>query len=196
MCNSYMQDTYNVIVPPDIAMKALTEAGDVYLRECPCRIKKGNCKQDDKEICLLFGDASEEELKGAHLIPKDQAVSILERTRKRGDINQLFYKKDTKRYTEICSCCTCCCSILEDMEKKGDFTHFKSSGYLVKTDPDTCTLCGECLGQCFFGARSITDDTLILDEKLCFGCERCTSTCPEEAITLIHDSGIKIPEEL
>ncbi|MCP4023234.1 MAG: hypothetical protein GY729_15430 [Desulfobacteraceae bacterium] len=196
MCNSYNIDTYVFIIPPDIASKVLDESGEVFLRECPCRLKKGNCRQEESKVCLLFADAAQEDLKETKPISKAQAFSILEKTRNRGDINHLFYRKDNKKITEICSCCTCCCSILEDMATDGDFTHFKKSGYFVETDHEKCILCSECIDNCFFGARSIVDDEIVLDEKLCFGCERCSHFCPEEAIDLQSDKAIRIPDDL
>ena len=147
------------------------------------------------EICLLFENASEEALKNARLVSKTQTLTKLEEARNRGDISHIFYKKDDKKITEICSCCDCCCSILRKMKING-FENFKQSGYIVDTEPEKCTLCSECVDICFFGARSIEHEKLILNENLCFGCERCITYCKFDAIKSLTLNGIRIPEDL
>jgi MinD superfamily P-loop ATPase len=80
--------------------------------------------------------------------------------------------------------------------KMNCFENFKRSGYIVDTEPGKCTLCSECVDICFFGARLIEHEKLILNENLCFGCERCITYCKFDAIKSLTLNGIRIPEDL
>jgi heterodisulfide reductase subunit A-like polyferredoxin len=51
---------------------------------------------------------------------------------------------------------------------------------------DRCVGCGACVkkGFCRFGAISVTDRTVSIDERRCRGCSRCTHLCPRDAFAI------------
>lgn len=51
------------------------------------------------------------------------------------------------------------------------------------TDPELCTLCGQCTEVCPTGAITISE-TLTIDASLCTFCCACLKTCPEGAIQI------------
>ncbi|MQY71242.1 4Fe-4S dicluster domain-containing protein [bacterium] len=53
----------------------------------------------------------------------------------------------------------------------------------LRIDYDRCTLCGECLPACPFGALGIRDDRLYVLET-CNLCGACVPVCPEDALSI------------
>ena len=47
---------------------------------------------------------------------------------------------------------------------------------------DFCTLCGECVDACRFGALAMAGESILVIENLCHGCGRCISRCPTRAM--------------
>ena len=185
-----------LIIPPGIAEKIVAQAGNVYLRNCPCRSKMQKCSKDEWEICMLFDNASEEDRQQAKLLPTDEAMNIVRMSIERGDIHQAFYFNEGERIYELCNCCTCCCSPLRKEKEKGeDFQGQLQSGYIAVTDDDKCIGCGECLESCFFDARHLDGNIMQLVDDLCFGCGSCMTYCPEQAIRLENnpEHGIPVP---
>lgn len=185
-----------LIIPPEEAMKLISQAVTVYLRVCPCRSQMKICPEDKWEVCLLFEHAPEEERLEARLISTEEAIRIIRMTTERGDIHQLFYFEDGERPYELCNCCTCCCYPLREEKEKGN--HYKDqlhSRYITVTDLDLCNSCGQCITSCFFEARQLDVEKVYLIEDLCFGCGRCIPDCPEDAIQLKYSSerGIPVP---
>jgi ferredoxin len=185
-----------LIIPPAEAEKLVTQAKQVYLRECPCRLKIAACPREKWEVCLLFEHASEENRRQAKPISKAEAIRIVRMTSERGNIHQVFYFQEGERPYELCNCCTCCCRPLQEARDKGDgYQDQLHCGYVAVTDAGLCTGCGLCLESCFFEARQLTDRGVQLVDKLCFGCGRCLSVCPEHAIQLEYRAGrgVNIP---
>ncbi|MGI6209980.1 MAG: 4Fe-4S binding protein [Anaerolineae bacterium] len=183
MCDSHA--TKRLIVPPSWALDVLQSSGDVYLRDCPCRSREQNCPPETWRVCLLFGAAAEEDLAGATLVDRDQALGLVERSVAQGMIFNLFYREPDGAVTELCSCCTCCCSPLRRLKAEGTYERELRNGHLAITDPVRCTACGLCLDACAFGARSMQGATVVLDRRRCFGCGRCVSGCPVGAIRVV-----------
>ncbi len=185
-----------LIIPPEEAMKLVSQVVAVYLRACPCRAQMKLCPEDKWEVCVLFEHAPEDERLQARPISTDEAVRLVRMTTERGDIHQLFYFQEGERPYELCNCCTCCCYPLREEREKGN--HYQDqlhSGYVAITDVSLCTACGQCLTSCFFEARQLGTEELHFIEDLCFGCGRCIPDCPEAAIRLEYhtERGISVP---
>ena len=194
MCDS--EDTDRIIIPHEKAVEIVRKSEKIYLRTCICRSRAQNCPPEKWEVCLLFEHASQEDLRDAHLIPKEKALSILACAKDEDLINQLFYIKNTHHVTEICNCCTCCCIPLHEMKKADRYEEKLRTENIAVTDEQVCIGCGVCQDLCFFEARKIEGNDLIFKEENCFGCGVCIDRCPEKAISLGKRAGhgIKIPD--
>lgn len=182
-----------LIIPLQEAEKLVTQAREVYLRTCLCRIEAQVCPREKWDVCLLFEHASEEERQQARRIGVEEAVRLLKKVAARGDIHQVFYFENGSRPYELCNCCTCCCFPLREAKEKGDYDDQLRSGYVAFTDETRCTGCGLCLENCFFEARQLEADMVHLIDRRCFGCGRCIASCPENAIRLVFQAGRGVP---
>jgi len=54
---------------------------------------------------------------------------------------------------------------------------------LLEIDKDKCIGCGSCIDACPFGALSLVDDMVVVNEK-CTGCGACLLSCPMHALNL------------
>ena len=48
-------------------------------------------------------------------------------------------------------------------------------------NPDSCTACGSCMGECPIGAI-LEGDTYSINSDECVDCGACSDVCPVEAI--------------
>lgn len=183
-----------LIIPPGEAEKLVSQAGRIYLRDCPCRSEVKMCTAEKWEVCLLFDGSSEADRLSAKPISSAEALQVIKMTTRRGDIHQMFYSPDDEQLSEICNCCTCCCRPLHEARELGDgYQSQLHSRYIAATDAELCIGCGTCIESCFFEARQLENDVLILTDELCFGCGRCIQFCPNDAIRLEYQIGRGIP---
>jgi MinD superfamily P-loop ATPase len=64
-------------------------------------------------------------------------------------------------------------------------THAFSGGQVATLQSDNCTMCGECLEACRFGAiESTIEDSIRIDPISCEGCGVCAHVCPTQAIEM------------
>ncbi len=79
------------------------------------------------------------------------------------------------------------------MKEAGNHVTQPRSGNVAVTDDSLRTGCGTCVASCYFEARQIQDGTLQTIDENCFGCGKCLSVCPEQAIRLEWQAGRGIP---
>ncbi|MBW2142618.1 MAG: 4Fe-4S binding protein [Deltaproteobacteria bacterium] len=96
--------------------------------------------------------------------------------------NGLFY---------ICNCCGCCCGVLNGITKLGiNASEVVNSHYVAEIDPDLCIVCNTCIDErCQVNAIEEGEDYNEVIREKCIGCGLCVTTCPSEAISLIHKPG-------
>ena len=62
-----------------------------------------------------------------------------------------------------------------------------NSNYYAEIDAEKCSSCGICADErCQVGAIEEGADTYRIIPDRCIGCGLCISTCPSEAIRLVH----------
>ena len=55
---------------------------------------------------------------------------------------------------------------------------------------DICTLCGQCVEKCPFGALEIKNDKIEINAS-CKMCKLCVKNCPVSAVSLVEDKAKK-----
>lgn len=187
------EEVVHIIIPPDKAPEIIKNVGRIYLRDCVCRIRQKNCPPGDWEVCLLFEGAPDSDLQDARVISLAEGLALLGVTAGRGAISTLFYTQDRHKLTELCNCCTCCCSPLHHMVTEQDYGTYLRSEYVAFTNHGLCQACGVCEPACPFTARQVVNSDLQFVDERCFGCGRCVDECPEAAIRLEKVSGRGVP---
>jgi ferredoxin len=183
----------------DKAKEILMKANRVSLLDCVCRTKRPNCDLpirtcigvNRKADRILNGQNDDEGWPGKYNpqeISLEEALKVLEMSHKAGLVHMaLTQNKDTQpeEIDYICSCCTCCCSILAGTIRYGMAPHLLTSYKISVTNKQACNACGICETRCQFGAREILNGKLVFKPELCLGCGVCVTTCPKNAITLV-----------
>jgi len=125
-------------------------------------------------------------------ITKEEAYAVLNKAEEAGLVH-LTWNLESGHYF-ICNCCGCCCHVLTSINDMGiNASDVINSYYYAEIDPDECTVCNTCIDErCQVGAIEEGEDFNQVIREKCIGCGLCVTTCPADAIKLIH----KDPEEI
>jgi electron transport complex protein RnfB len=169
--------------------------------ECICRKKRSiegkACKVTDrKETCLAIGSMARMALLGGlgREINRDEAMSVIELNQEQGLVLQ---PSNTEKADFICSCCGCCCGILEVHKNIPKPLDYWASNFQAKVDTNTCEGCGTCEEWCQVGAVRVYENKqhAVVDLNRCIGCGVCVSKCPTQSISLFKKpTEIKPPQ--
>lgn len=166
---------------------------------CACRHEKyhlGEKKCDlPLESCASF-DMGADFLIRNHLakeVSKTEMLDHLARARESG----LVFSADNvkKNITAICSCCACCCNVLQGISKYGYNGLLVTSNFISHVDDATCNGCGKCAKACPINAIEMSPvkspDSKIkskakIKEEVCVGCGVCVLQCEKtKALKLV-----------
>jgi electron transport complex protein RnfB len=169
--------------------------------ECICRKKRSiegkACKVTDrKETCLAIGSMARIALLGGlgREINRDEAMSIMELNQEQGLVLQ---PSNTEKADFICSCCGCCCGVLEVHKNIPKPLDYWASNFQAKVDTNTCEGCGTCEEWCQVDAVRVSENKqhAVVDLNRCLGCGVCVSKCPTQSISLFKKPAeIKPPQ--
>jgi len=186
-----IQPQYNVSTFDEVTVLLQKASGPFAIKECICRKKRTmegrSCNVTDrKETCLAIGNlARMASQKGdGREITKGEAISIIEQNQKQGLILQ---PSNTEKVEFICSCCGCCCGILDAHKRLPFPLEFWSSNFHAVVDSGTCRGCGTCYASCQVGAVRISENKpkSVIDPSRCLGCGVCVVKCPTGSISLL-----------
>lgn len=165
--------------------------GPFAVIECICRKKKAlentPCKVTRRrDTCMAIGNLAQIALtvvEGSRELSKDRALTILEQNQQEGLVLQ---PSNTESADFICSCCGCCCGMLELHQILPKPLEFWSSNFQAAVDANRCRGCGACRERCQVKAVSaaVENRPAVVDRDRCFGCGVCVPACPEKAISL------------
>lgn len=177
----------------------LNHPDHILLLECPCRAVRPNpCLPLD--VCLIVGEpfagfAHEHYPQRSRWITSAEAIKVLQETDARGNVHHAFFKDAMfGRFFAICNCCSCCCGAMQAFYN--GVPMLAASGYVNRVDTEKCVGCGTCVDSCGFGALSMENKAVEINDKHCMGCGICVSKCPQEALTLARDPSKGEPLEL
>lgn len=162
--------------------------------ECICRKKKAiegkSCMVTQRtETCLAIGGMAQMVQRSGmgREISREEAISIIEENQKLGLVLQ---PSNTEKAEFICSCCGCCCGMLEIHSRIPKPLEFWASNFQAAIDATTCNGCGNCEESCQVGAVAVHEkgQYAMVDLNRCLGCGVCVAGCPTESITLVKKS--------
>lgn len=155
----------------------------------------------------------------AREITRQEAAEILRDSAEQGLILSIAnhqHDPDT-----LCSCCKCCCTWIEGLQKRANGGNFSPSNYRVNISDDLCTGCGLCVKRCQLEAIKLIDmasvkgrKTVVKDKdgqehslvnktgkvstvniNACVGCGVCAYKCPSKALTMKRNDIEHAPPE-
>jgi NAD-dependent dihydropyrimidine dehydrogenase PreA subunit len=168
--------------------------GPFAILECICRNKKSMqgepCKVTNrKETCLAIGEMSKLfiEMGAGRGISKDEVFLIIEQNQKEGLVLQ---PSNTKDIDFVCSCCGCCCGILNMHKGLPKPLDYWATNYFAIVDEDTCKGCGNCEKSCQVDAIKVPEKgkSAVVNLDRCIGCGICISKCPTGSVSLSKKS--------
>ncbi len=179
-------------------VSTIIENGQSFMvQECICKKEQGilgkPCKKP-LEVCLVIAPIPGvlDDRTWARAISKQEAYDLLRTAEEAGLVHLASNVRKGQYY--ICNCCGCCCGILRGINQLGiPASDVINSHYYAEIDPDKCSVCGICADErCQVCAIEGSEGSYIVIREKCIGCGLCVSTCPEEAIQLIHKKHEKL----
>lgn len=173
--------------------------GPIAILDCVCRKgaeSRGDpCKRTSRsETCMVFQDGAKHVLEsgGGREIDKDEALQIL---RENGDDGLVLQPSNTQGPDFICSCCGCCCGILQLHKSVPNPVGHWATNFYAAVDAELCTGCDVCVDTCQVNAMALDDDESLarVDLTRCLGCGNCAVACPEDAVELRRKQEEVIP---
>jgi len=192
---------YNVSTFDEVTTLLQQAEEPFVIIECICRKKKSiegeSCKVTDrKETCLAIGGMAQMTLANdvGRKITRDEGMSIIDQNQKEGLVLQ---PSNTKMAEFICSCCGCCCGMLDLHKNLPKPLDFWATNFHAVVDKNTCEGCGNCEESCQVGAVSVSEKEqyAVVNLNRCLGCGVCVSNCPTESISLLKKPTEVIPPQ-
>jgi Pyruvate/2-oxoacid:ferredoxin oxidoreductase delta subunit len=157
---------------------------------CSCRHEKyhvGEKKCDvPLETCSSFGVAADFMIRRnfGKEVSKTEMLENLERSK---EMRLVFSADNVKEgISFICHCCSCCCNIMEGINRFGYPNTIVTSSFIAKNDSESCAECGDCAEACPVHAiEAKPDESPVVDESICIGCGVCALTCSTGSIRLV-----------
>jgi electron transport complex protein RnfB len=178
----------NQVLPLDVISEMMKKVDLIAISNCYCRSAKmvvGDPCGHPLETCFYFDELAQMKLQTdyAREIDYQEAMRILYECEAAGLVHNVSNCEG--KIQTLCNCCECSCGVLKAWNR-GLRNTTSPSRYLVRLDPDRCTLEQECLEACPVGALQVAEEALRIDEGKCLGCGLCVPACPTGALSLAN----------
>ena len=186
---AYRKRTHTV---DDDAMEAMLEAHEHFgvLNACMCRhanaLAGKPCKTASPDDgCLTFGSFGRKSISEGRGrdVSRDEMRAIIEDRRAR-KLVLLTANVSPSNSNAICTCCECCCHLLETINDHDARGWVAPPRFLVEVDEQRCDHCGLCKPACSTRAHTVSKKVHTYHRKRCIGCGNCVDVCRPEAISL------------
>jgi ferredoxin len=172
--------------------------GPICVQNCICRqagdILGVPCQKTDlRENCMGFGELAQYYINNGfgREINKEEALDILRKNQEEGLV---FEAGNAISPHFICSCCGCCCGVLQFLRLMPNTGELLPSNQFAEVDLELCSGCGTCVERCQVNAIELKNEISEINVLKCIGCGNCVVTCPEEALHLVRkDEEFKPP---
>jgi Pyruvate/2-oxoacid:ferredoxin oxidoreductase delta subunit len=154
-----------------------------WVSNCGCRENRKQCARSRMDVCLIFNPNDPGSGSGKKEVSLADVMEIIYEARTRQLVARPYRNQDRTDTDGICFCCDDCCGYFLDPSERCDKGEF-----IAETDFDVCNHCGACEATCYFKARKMNENELIVENELCYGCGLCIATCPEDCIQMVHRS--------
>lgn len=196
-----VQLKHNVSSFDEVSTLLKEAEGPFVIVDCICRKKRAmggkSCEVTDRnETCLGIGHLAQISIenKVGREINRDEALAIIKQNQKEGLVLQ---PSNTKKAEFICSCCGCCCGILNTHKNLPKPLNFWATNYFAEVDKNICVGCGTCEDMCQVNAVKVDDKEQFAYVNLdrCLGCGVCVVNCPSDSISLLKKASEQIPPQ-
>jgi len=173
-----------------------SDEGLIAVVHCFCRQWKSlegiECRMKmPLEACIVLGKFSQHAVKYGfgRFISKDEAIRIIDETKKKGGVHIVWHDKDQidKDEIAICNCCWDCCGVLGSYNRGINSLHFKTYYFAQIVHQENCTGCGLCVTYCPVGAITLQNNKPFIDKNACIGCLQCFHKCKKDVIKIQHE---------
>ncbi len=185
-----IQPQHHISTFDEVTMLLQQAEAPFSIFECICRKKKAltgdPCSATKrKETCFAAGGLARAVLRNGigREITLDESLSILDENQKEGLVLQ---PSNTQKAEFICSCCGCCCGMLNMHKGLPKPVDFWASNFYAVVETGACNGCGNCERRCQVGAARVSKQKkkTSVDLNRCIGCGLCIPTCPQNAMSL------------
>lgn len=188
--------TNSGVLPYELGEEIIDSQDQIAVAPCICRTEHGiagDACDKPVETCLIFGDAAEYYQRNdiGRAIEKHEALAILEVAEETGLVLQA---DNTQQSSNICCCCGDCCAVLRNIKRHPKPASVVASPFMVVTDSEICSGCGNCVERCQMEAMSLENGVSVLDEDRCIGCGLCVTTCSTESLLLVRKPVEDLPK--
>ncbi len=178
------------VLPHENLVEIVKRQTSFAAMKCCCRHlaeqrgKPCQCDTIPEYSCLWFGQVADfiVDYNLGKRLTKEECLNTLDICAKAGCVH------NTNNFTEamqfVCNCCPDCCSFIETVKTFGNIKIINTSNFISVLDPETCSLCGECVEKCPVEAITLSDDTVIVNESVCIGCGNCVTHCPTQSFSM------------
>ena len=167
----------------------LKKATRYAIVDCVCRTTRGNCDAP-LDVCLSLDEIADKTVEAGvrnpHYVSYEEALDAVRRGHEAGLVLMAYSREGASFPKSICSCCTCCCTILGGILRFGTNMPISlvTSDRVAEHNPENCMSCGACVNICHFEAWENNNGVTVYHPERCFGCGNCSASCPADAITM------------
>jgi ferredoxin len=153
-----------------------------WVSNCGCRERRGHCGRSRTDICMIFRDDIGSSGSRMKEVTLTDVLAIFDEASQKRLVTRPYRNDQDRSLTDgLCFCCSDCCEYLLNPEENAC-----DKGISIETtDMELCNFCGDCVKACYFDARKMVDDELVVARDNCYGCGLCVDTCTEKAIAMI-----------
>jgi Fe-S-cluster-containing hydrogenase component 2 len=173
-------------------VSSIIENSKAFLvNDCICKKERalnGKPCSRPMQVCLAVAPIPKvfDDSPHGRVITKEEAYALLKQCEEAGLVHLTSNVQFGQFY--ICNCCECCCGVLRSINERGiPASQAVNAHYYAVIDSEKCTACGTCADErCQVHAIESGEDASRIIREKCIGCGLCVTTCPGEAIRLVH----------